>query len=110
MKRKETGIEKAVRLELKRRKIKFEQEYPVRIGRRRWCYYLDFFIPDWNLVIEVDGTYWHRTDAEKKRDARKDKRLAKLGFIVKRITEVEVNQDVTKAVGNIVDVFVNLKR
>jgi len=108
--RKESGIEKLVRVELTRRKISFEQEYPLRIGRRRWCYYLDFYLPQWNLVIEVDGTYWHRTSKEKQRDARKDKRLAKLGLQVKRLTEVEVNQDVTKAVGRVVDIFVNLKK
>ncbi|MFA5036596.1 MAG: DUF559 domain-containing protein [Candidatus Izemoplasmatales bacterium] len=108
--RKESGIEKLVRVELTRRKISFEQEYPLRIGRRRWCYYLDFYLPQWNLVIEVDGTYWHRTSKEKQRDARKDKRLAKLGLKVKRLTEVEVNQDVTKAVGRVVDIFVNLKK
>lgn len=108
--RKESGIEKLVRVELTKRKISFEQEYPLRIGRRRWCYYLDFYLPQWNLVIEVDGSYWHRTAAEKRRDARKDKRLAKLGLTVKRITEVEVNQDVSKAVGKVVDVFVNLKK
>jgi len=108
--RKESGIEKLVRLELTRRKIGFKQEHPLRIGRRRWCYYLDFYIPQWNLVIEVDGAYWHRTSKEKQRDARKDKRLANLGLTVKRLTEVEVNQDVTKAVGRIVDIFVNLKK
>jgi len=105
--RKETGIEKKVRLELTRRKIAFKQEFPLRIGRRRWCYYLDFYIPKWNLVIEVDGSYWHRTVAVKKRDARKDKRLTNLGYTVRRISEDDVNKDVIKAVGKIVDGFVN---
>lgn len=103
--RNETGIEKKVRDELTKRRISFIQEFPVRIGKRRWCYYIDFYIPKYNLVIEVDGVWWHRTVSQKKRDARKDKRLTNLGFIVRRIPELDVHRDVSKAIGDILIKF-----
>jgi len=92
----ETLPEKIVREELERRGISFEQEKKVRIGRRRWSYYLDFAVGD--LVIEVDGDYYHSSASQKRIDHRKDFRLAKLGYRVVRLSESEILEDVRKAI------------
>jgi very-short-patch-repair endonuclease len=99
----ESSIEKKVRIELTKRKIKFEQEYPFRVGKRKWCYHIDFFIPKWNLAIECDGMYWHKDAKTKLRDARKDKRLNAANIAVVRITEEEIKKDVVKAVNRAVE-------
>ena len=38
---------------LDRHNIKYEQQYAI------LNYYVDFFLPDKNLVIEIQGDYWH---------------------------------------------------
>jgi very-short-patch-repair endonuclease len=47
---------------------------------------VDGYVPAWNLVIEVDGTYWHALPAMKQRDQRKDMRLSDLGYRIRRIS------------------------
>jgi very-short-patch-repair endonuclease len=78
----ETSIEKKVRLFLQTLNIPFEQEY--KMAR----YSLDFFIPLLNLVIECDGTYWHR---DAKRDRAKNQYLKRHGFKVLRLSEDDIN-------------------
>lgn len=58
---------------LSRGNIKFEHQAKIE------SYYVDFLID--NLIIEIDGEYWH--DDEK--DAIRDKHLNTLGFIVHRV-------------------------
>lgn len=100
-KRKETVPEALVREELTLRQIEFVQEHPIRIGNRKWCYYLDFLLPWTNTVIEVDGEYWHSLEGQQKIDNRKDKRLKELGYKVIRLTEQEIMEDIEKAVDRV---------
>lgn len=51
--RKETTPEKMVREYLDKNNIKYIQEYNID------KYYVDFYIPKKNLIIEVFGDYWH---------------------------------------------------
>ena len=51
--RKETNPEKMVRLFLEKNNIIFEQEKPMN------RYFLDFYLPEYNIAIEVYGDYWH---------------------------------------------------
>jgi len=78
----ETSIEKKVRLFLQTLNIPFEQEY--KLAR----YSLDFFIPLLNLVIECDGTYWHK---DAKRDRAKNQYLKRHGFKLLRLSEDDIN-------------------
>ena len=55
-----------------------------------WRFY-DFFIPDQNLLIEVDGTYWHSLPKSKKIDREKDLMSTRLGFDFLRISEEDLN-------------------
>lgn len=82
--RKETTPERIVRETLEAIGIKFNQEH--KIGR----YYADFFIPEQNLVIEVDGTYWHSLPSVIKRDEAKDEYYKAMGYKVVRVAESKV--------------------
>lgn len=50
-------------------------------------YILDIFIPDYKIIIEYDGWYYHSDDASKKREEKKDESLAEFDII--RIKEVK---------------------
>lgn len=61
-------------------------------------YWVDFFLPDYNLAIECDGTYWHRDKGEK--DAERDAKIIEKHHIrIQRFTEEQIN-------GNIQDLIV----
>lgn len=82
----ETNPERKVRELLELMGIKFNQEY--RIGR----FYIDFYLPDRKLAIEVDGDYWHAKPEVKARDIRKEAFLKDKGIDVLRVKESEKPQ------------------
>lgn len=43
----------------------------------RWAWIIDVAIPDYNLALEFDGTYWHQ---DPKKDKRRDQSLLSLGW------------------------------
>jgi very-short-patch-repair endonuclease len=53
------------------------------IGR----YSIDFFLPNLNIALEVDGKYWHQN---KTRDQKKNQYLADRGLKVVRISDTEI--------------------
>jgi len=48
----------------------------------------DFLLPDYNLVIEVDGVFWHRL--RKAADRKRTKQLQALGYMVLRISDKQM--------------------
>lgn len=80
----ETSIEQRIRIELEKLKEPFKQE--IRFGRFR----ADFYLPNRNLIIECDGSYWHRDIKIKERDKRKDKFLQALGYKIIRFSEESI--------------------
>ena len=97
-----SSIEIAVHDALSRLGIPFQDE--VQIGR----YCADFCLPDHKIIIEADGDYWHSRTSEK--DARRDKDLAALGWIVVRITEKEINNstDLSMLISRKIDSIINI--
>lgn len=50
----------------------------------------DFFIPSLELILEFDGTYYHRNTTEnKERERRRDENIKKSGYTVLHISEKE---------------------
>ncbi len=82
----ETDPERKMREFLQSIGINFNQEY--KIGR----FYIDFYLPDRKLAIEIDGDYWHAKPSVKEKDARKDNFLQNKGIDIFRIKESEINQ------------------
>lgn len=83
-----TTIETQVYQELDRRGIVYEAQKPV--GNR---YIVDAYVPDRNLVIECDGSYWHSLPRVIRRDRRKDAYLEKCGFSLLRLEESEIRDN-----------------
>jgi len=92
-----TTPEKAFAEILKELNIKYETQKIVE-GK-----IYDFYIPEKNLLVEVDGNYWHSKDKElcemsavqKKiyfNDLRKDAIAKKMGYELERVWEQELSE------------------
>jgi very-short-patch-repair endonuclease len=79
----ETSIEAKVRDALTELGVAFIPEYRVR------RFQIDFFLPDYSIAVEADGTHWHAST--KDRDARRDAYLAAKGIRTIRLSEDEIN-------------------
>ena len=112
--RKETVPESMVRKWLESNCIEYIQEY--RIGK----YYVDFYIPDTNLIIEVYGDYWHVNPAiygyeEGKREIHKNQigkwdkdklrinDLKSKGYNVRTIWESDVHKNLEYCMNDIIN-------
>ncbi|TWT77959.1 hypothetical protein Pla123a_17580 [Posidoniimonas polymericola] len=63
------------------RGLKFRRQHPID------CYVVDFFCGEGGLVVEVDG---ESHEGQQVADAERQKRLEELGFVVLRVTNDEV--------------------
>jgi very-short-patch-repair endonuclease len=61
-------------------------------------YNVDFAIKNTNIVIEVDGYYWHSLKKHKISDPLKDKALFDMGYKIIRIPEMDIYNDMRKCV------------
>lgn len=93
---KETGIELKVEAELKRRGIVYEKQVPL-------CKVaiVDFYLPEFKIVIQCDGDYWHNKPGAQEKDKRQDLTLTYNGFNVYRFWEHEIDQDVSACIDTI---------
>lgn len=103
-KTKDTKPELKVKTILESNGVKYE--HPYQVDKKVF----DFFIPEKNLLIEVDGIYWHSknlTDGEmnevqkkhKINDAVKNNLAKSLGYKLLRVWEDEINEsDLTKRI------------
>lgn len=64
--------------------IRYEQQKPM---AKFLC---DFYLPDYKLVIECDGTYWHSSEKQKEKDRRKNSWLRSHNINVLRLTEEQI--------------------
>lgn len=70
---------------------------------------LDFFCPELNLGLEVDGN-WHKSSINRRRDTEKDKRLwEEAGILVMRISAGAVFRDVQGVFQRINSVIENIE-
>jgi len=53
----------------------------------------DFYLPDYNIVIECDGSHWHSSPAQKRRDRFKDQLYRRLGLRVIRLRDKEIENN-----------------
>jgi len=83
-----TSIEKKVYDELKRRGFLFEKQKLIN-GK----FLVDAYIPRLNLVVEVDGNYWHSLDRVKKKDKAENAYLKTCGFNMLRLSGSEVKDN-----------------
>lgn len=87
-----TAIESKTEQALRELNIKYKWEY--RFGK----YWVDFYLPDFNLAIECDEPYWHNP----KKDSEKDTWIMNnYSVAVKRITTQQINGDTRSLIKDI---------
>jgi len=84
-----TSIEIKLYEELEARHLSFEAQKLIN-GK----FLVDAYIPKLNLVIEVDGDYWHSLDRVVKKDKAENAYLKKCGYDMIRLSELEINSGV----------------
>jgi len=101
---KDTSIELLIEAELVGRGINFQKQVPLcKIAR------VDFYLPEYRVVIQADGCYWHncpihgRGDRKNcgERDAKQNAVLTFNGFNVYRFWEHEINESVEDCINRI---------
>jgi len=66
------------------RKIIFEHQCPVHTNQGSWLY--DFYLPELDLFVEIDGEFWHSSKQSIRRDEIKNDIAKNLGKTLARIT------------------------
>lgn len=81
-----------VAIELLHRKVKLRHQ--VKMGRYR----VDFMLPDYRIVLEVDGVMFHNENTRKKEQIRDNLIILNLGaeWEVIRITDKHINENITR--------------
>jgi very-short-patch-repair endonuclease len=70
----------------------------------------DFFIPDFKLIIEFDGTYYHKKTPENKlREEKRDNEIKNAGYRVIHISEDEFNKNKDLVIMNLLVEILKLK-
>lgn len=93
---KNTSIEIAMADELRKRNIHYIEQFEI-AGR----YISDFYLPDYNIIVECDGNYWHSLPEVVERDIRKNKAIEDEGYELYRFWETDINADVKGCVDSI---------
>jgi very-short-patch-repair endonuclease len=84
---KTSSIEMAIANLLDALEVEYEPQKPI--GR----YVIDFYLPHKNLVVEVDGEYWHQRPGVPEKDARRDAFLREKGYNVLRIPGQKIQKN-----------------
>jgi hypothetical protein len=98
IKRAGTSIELAVREELTRKGIDFvcnkhlilKDPYGEMVAFKP-----DILLPDYKIVVECDGDYWHSFEDRQTRDAYRDMVFETNGYIVLHFTETEIKKNLS---------------
>jgi len=69
--------------------IKYEHQYPIHTKNGSWLY--DFLLPEMNLLVEIDGEFWHSTKQAIVRDEIKNTVARNLNLPVVRISTDDLN-------------------
>lgn len=96
MRKNPTEAEKEFSEILKDECINFEQQYPVMFKGENNQYILDFFLPDYNVCVEIDGGY-HKRKEQREKDKKRDILLTRCGIKVFRFT----NKDILNFTGKV---------
>ena len=86
-KRTETWIEKLFEEYCKRKDIPYEKQYRINLSGHRY----DFKVFD-NIIVELDGAYWHNTDKQKALDERHDMLAKNQGYDIIRFSDILIKE------------------
>jgi len=86
-----TAPEREFKAILEKNKIRFIQSYFV--SNIDYKYPADFYLPDYNLIVEIDGLYWHNYPNGNERDDIRTHQLKNAGYKVLRYWEKNINEE-----------------
>jgi very-short-patch-repair endonuclease len=81
-----TSIENFFIDECERLNISYKRQYPI----EKYGHQYDFYIQKYNLLVEMDGEYFHNLPKQKVKDLEQMQRCGELGYIIVRITDKEI--------------------
>ncbi len=98
-----TSIELAIESELNKNKINYIKQYPINgVG------IVDFFLSDFNLIVECDGKYWHNKKDRPQKDINRDlMALFKYGYKTIRFTDEKINKSPKRCINEIIKERIN---
>ena len=73
---------------------------PVDLGNGR-VIHLDFGWPQWQVGLEVDDPAWHDGAEESHRDANRDRKATAVGWLVPRVSKIDVQGDLADAIRDV---------
>lgn len=107
---KDTSIELKTEEELRRRGVVYEKQVPLcKIA------IVDFYLPEYRIVIQCDGCYWHNCPKHSKgkmgnriiKTNNQDSVLKKNGIIVYRFWEHDINKSVERCINKIKEIKID---
>ena len=84
-----SSIEEKVKRELSKHGIRFVQQKSLYGG----MFYVDFWLPEYKLVIECNGDYWHSQESKIDRDRRLEEYILSKGKDILWLWEHEINDE-----------------
>lgn len=97
----QSGLEWRVLQEIERQGLPAPvAQCPVRLPDGR-VIHLDFGWPQWKVGLEVDDPTWHDGALESHRDIGRDRKAAVVGWLVPRISRLDVERGVREAVSDV---------
>lgn len=72
-------------------KLKIEYIHPYPVWNIEHKYPADFYIPETNTILEVDGKYWHNYPKGNERDHIRNKELLEKNYKIIRVWEDEID-------------------
>jgi very-short-patch-repair endonuclease len=93
-KKKDSKLELDFKKFLNTNNIYYEHQYIINddLYTGSWTY--DFYIPSLNLLVEMDGEYWHKKPETINRDIIKNKLAKKFNFLLLRISDSDIRYDI----------------
>ncbi len=93
---KKTSIEVAIGDELERVGLNYQSNVPLcKIG------VVDFYLPDYDIIIQCDGDYWHNRPEVKQRDVTQDLVYSFNSYKVFRFWEHEIKESPKKCINKV---------
>jgi len=74
--------------------LNFNFIHPYPIENILHCYLADFYLDKYNLIIEVDGKFWHNYPDGREIDKIRNEELQKKGYKILRFWEGEFNKEI----------------
>lgn len=88
-----------------------KNNYEYRLKLNKSYILPDFFIPSLNLILEFDGTYYHRETTEnKEREIRRDENIIESRYKVLHISEKEYNKNKELTILKVVNFILKTKQ